>query len=98
MSPAVLGMAAHANHFVILFAVPATLLLWRAAEIKTADDVAFQRAALRPGILDEATGGVFWSVRVFFLVWRGLKQGSLFSPILQKDFFASVPGCLHRWR
>lgn len=29
-SPAVMGMAAHANHFVILFAVPATLLLWKA--------------------------------------------------------------------
>src|ERR1700722_16616137 len=32
VSPAVLGMAAHANHFVILFAVIATLLLWRAEE------------------------------------------------------------------
>ncbi len=32
VSPAVLGMAAHANHFVILFAVMATLLLWRAEE------------------------------------------------------------------
>jgi 4-amino-4-deoxy-L-arabinose transferase-like glycosyltransferase len=31
VSPAVLGMAAHANHFVNLFAVPATLLLWQAA-------------------------------------------------------------------
>ena len=38
-SPAVLGLAAHANHFVILFAVPATLLLWKAEE------------ANRPGIL-----------------------------------------------
>jgi hypothetical protein len=32
VSPAVLGLAAHANHFVILFAVPATLLLWVADE------------------------------------------------------------------
>jgi 4-amino-4-deoxy-L-arabinose transferase-like glycosyltransferase len=30
VSPAVLGMAAHATHFVVLFAVPATLLLWKA--------------------------------------------------------------------
>jgi hypothetical protein len=32
LSPAVCGTAAHANHFVVLFAVPATLLLWRARE------------------------------------------------------------------
>lgn len=32
VSPAVMGMAAHANHFVVLFAVAATLLLWRAEE------------------------------------------------------------------
>src|ERR1700722_15008695 len=29
ISPAVLGMATHANQFVVLFAVPATLLLWK---------------------------------------------------------------------
>jgi hypothetical protein len=30
VSPAVMGLAAHANHFVVLFAVPATWLLWKA--------------------------------------------------------------------
>ncbi len=30
LSPAVCGTAGHANHFVVLFAVPATLLLWPA--------------------------------------------------------------------
>ena len=30
VSPSVLGLAAHANHFVVLFAVPATWLLWKA--------------------------------------------------------------------
>ncbi len=30
ISPAVMGMAAHATQFVVLFAVPGTLLLWRA--------------------------------------------------------------------
>jgi hypothetical protein len=34
LSPAVCGTAAHANHFVVLFAVPATLLLWQAGESK----------------------------------------------------------------
>jgi hypothetical protein len=29
VSPAVMGLAAHANHFVVLFAVPATWLLWK---------------------------------------------------------------------
>jgi len=32
VSPAVYGLATHATHFVVLFAVPATLLLWRACE------------------------------------------------------------------
>jgi 4-amino-4-deoxy-L-arabinose transferase-like glycosyltransferase len=32
VSPAVCGTAAHANHFVVLFAVPATWLLWKAGE------------------------------------------------------------------
>ncbi len=34
LSPVVCGMAAHANHFVVLFAVPATMLLWQAGESK----------------------------------------------------------------
>ncbi|MEJ0091581.1 MAG: glycosyltransferase family 39 protein [Limisphaerales bacterium] len=31
-SPAVVGLAAHATQFVVLFAVPGTLLLWRAGQ------------------------------------------------------------------
>ena len=34
VSPCVYGMAAHANHFVVLFAVPAVLLLWEGNERK----------------------------------------------------------------
>ena len=34
LSPGVCGTAAHANHFVVLFAVPATLLLWQAGASK----------------------------------------------------------------
>jgi len=34
LSPVVCGTAAHANHFVVLFAVPATLLLWQAGEFE----------------------------------------------------------------
>lgn len=36
VSPDVLGMAAHASHFVVLFAVPATILLLKAVEDKQA--------------------------------------------------------------
>ncbi len=41
VSPVVMGMAAHANHFVVLFAVPATLLLLHADEDKQARTLFF---------------------------------------------------------
>ena len=57
-STAVLGMAAHANHFVILFAVPATLLLWQARN-QAGGRRFFQRTALRPGVLMKQPGICF---------------------------------------
>jgi hypothetical protein len=48
VSPAVLGLAAHANFFVILFALPATLLLWQA--IKSNSKITLFFAALLYGL------------------------------------------------
>ena len=68
VSPAVLGLAAHATHFVVLFAVPATLAVVEGIGNKPARHVFFQRAALRDGFFNEAARRVLWSI------WRGISR------------------------
>ncbi len=94
VSPAVLGMAAHANHFVILFAVPATLLLWRAAESNRRTTLLFSGLLYGLAFLMKQQGACFGLFGCFFLVWRGLKQGSLLQPDFAKRFFCFCAGML----
>jgi hypothetical protein len=73
VSPAVLGMAAHANHFVILFAVPATLLLWRATELNSRWNLFFSGLLYGLAFLMKQQGVFFiffGAVFLLFNVWR----------------------------
>jgi hypothetical protein len=74
-STTVLGLAAHATHFVVLFAVPGTLLLWRA--FQTGD----KRAAFFSGLLYglaflmKQPGLVFGLFGLAVLLWREKSAG-----------------------
>jgi hypothetical protein len=90
VSPVVLGMAAHANHFVVLFAVPATLFLWKGCEsgrrwILFSSGLLYGLAFLmkQQGIFFCAFGGMF-------LVWNGVRGGSVAA--LVKNSFAFGTG------
>jgi hypothetical protein len=71
-SPAVLGMAAHANHFVSLFIVPATWLLWRALRNDEPSDSRISGTTRRAGALRFLASGLLFGVG--FL----MKQQALF--------------------
>jgi 4-amino-4-deoxy-L-arabinose transferase-like glycosyltransferase len=85
ISPAVLGMAAHANHFVVLFAVPATLLLLRADEDKSAVTSFFSGLLYGLAFLMIQQGISFCLFGCLFLTWRAVMNKSIFSTAFAKS-------------
>ena len=79
VSPAVLGLAAHATHFVVLFAVPGTWLLWTAAESGRQRAVFFSGLLLGLAFLMKQQGICFGMFGVVFLVWRAVWTGTFVS-------------------
>jgi hypothetical protein len=94
VSPAVVGMAAHANHFVILFAVPATLLLWKAAESDRLGTLFFSGLLYGLAFLMKQQGACFCLFGCFFLAARELRKGSLVRADVVKRFFCFGAGML----
>jgi 4-amino-4-deoxy-L-arabinose transferase-like glycosyltransferase len=76
VSPAVLGMAAHANHFVILFAVPAVLLLWRAGESNRLKTLFSSGLLFGLAFLMKQQGVFFCLFGWLILVWWQLRRNS----------------------
>ena len=85
VSPAALGMAAHASHFVVLFAVPATLLLLLADETKRAATLFFSGMLYGLAFLMIQQGICFCLFGCFFLVWRAIVNKSVFSTGFAKN-------------
>ena len=94
VSPAVLGMAAHANHFVVLFAVPATWLLWQAVESNRRETLFFSGLLYGLAFLMKQPGACFCLFGCFFLAGQELKRGPLIRPDFVKRFFCFVAGML----
>ena len=86
VSAAVLGMAAHATQFVVLFAVPATLLLWCAAESNERRTFFFSGLLYGLAFLMKQPGICFGCFGAFFLLWRAARNRSLFT----RDFAGSI--------
>ena len=74
VSPAVYGMAAHATQFVVLFAVPATLLLWNASESNRAGTLFFNGLLYGLAFLMKQQGICFCLFGGFFLVWAQMQN------------------------
>jgi 4-amino-4-deoxy-L-arabinose transferase-like glycosyltransferase len=82
VSPVVVGMAAHATQFVVLFAVPATWLLWKG--IESNERKTFFLSGLLYGLafLMKQQGICFCLFGSFFLLWQAVRNKSL----LTRDF------------
>lgn len=79
VSPAVMGMAAHANHFVVLFAVPATLLLWSGLESGRSQKIFFSGLLYGLGFLMKQQGICFCLFGCATLMAVAIGQKNLFS-------------------
>lgn len=77
VSPAVMGMAGHANHFVVLFAVPATLLLWSSLESGRASKLFFSGLLYGLGFLMKQQGVCFCLFGCAALLAVGIGQKKL---------------------
>jgi len=73
-SPGVLGLAAHATQFVVLFAVPGTLLLWRAVQSGRRGPVFFSGLLYGLAFVMKQQGVVFGVFGVLVLLWRESRQ------------------------
>jgi hypothetical protein len=71
VSPGVCGTAAHANHFVVLFAVPATLLLWQVGESKRSAPLFFSGLLYGLAFLMKQQGIWFGLFGCACLAWQG---------------------------
>ena len=87
VSPAVLGMAAHANHFVILFAVPATLLLWKTTESNKWWPFFFSGLLYGLAFLMKQQGICFCLFGWAILIGRAMLDKSIFSTAFAKRSF-----------
>jgi hypothetical protein len=74
ISPSVLGMAAHATQFVVLFAVPATLLLWNSCESGRRKLCFFSGLLYGLSFLMKQQGVFFCAFGGAYLVWMGVRQ------------------------
>lgn len=74
ISPAVLGMATHANQFVVLFAVPATLCLWNSCESGGRKLLFFSGILYGLAFLMKQQGVFFCVFGGAYLLWTGLKR------------------------
>ena len=94
VSVPVLGMAAHATQFVVLFAVPATLFLLQADENKRARTLFFSGLLYGLAFLMKQQGICFCLFGCLFIVTRALRKKTLFSPGFVKNGCAFGGGML----
>ena len=81
VSPAVMGMAAHANHFVILFAVLGTLLLAKGEEFYRWYVLFFSGVCFGLAFLMKQQGICFGVFALVFVVWSAIHNRTIFSGV-----------------
>ena len=87
VSPAVLGMAAHANHFVILFALWATLLLWSGEEFYRWYVYFFSGILYGLAFVMKQQGICFSLFAVTFVIGNALVNRAVFSTVFFRKVF-----------
>ena len=86
-SPAFAGLAAHATHFVVLFAVPAMLLLLKTCETKRRGILFFSGLLYGMAFLMKQQGIVFGVFGCAFLICQAGRDGKIFSAGFAKRIF-----------
>ncbi|HEY5297698.1 MAG TPA: glycosyltransferase family 39 protein [Verrucomicrobiae bacterium] len=86
VSTAVLGMATHATQFVVLFAVPGTLLMWRALESGKRRAIFFSGLLYGLAFVMIQQGIFFGIFGVLVLLWRARAEASTASASLKQIF------------
>jgi hypothetical protein len=86
--PAVAGLAAHATHFVVLFAVPATLLLFKGCETNRRSTLFFSGLLYGLALMMKQQGICFGMFGCGFLAWRAMRSGSAFTAEFARRIFA----------
>jgi 4-amino-4-deoxy-L-arabinose transferase-like glycosyltransferase len=94
MSGAVLGLAAHANHFVVLFAVPATLLLWWADDTRRLGLLFFSGLLFGLAFLMKQPGIFFGLFGALFLVGSEIQNPRRDRAYLVKALFCLGTGMI----
>jgi 4-amino-4-deoxy-L-arabinose transferase-like glycosyltransferase len=94
VSVPVLGMAAHATQFVVLFAVPATLLLWNAVEKNLRWTLFFSGLLYGLAFLMKQQGICFCLFGWLFVVAKAMREKSLLSPGFMKKVCVFSGGML----
>ena len=79
VSPTILGMSAHATHFVVLFAVPATLLLLHESEDRNGGILFVSGLLYGLAFLMKQQGICFCLFAFFFLVLRTASNKTIYS-------------------
>jgi 4-amino-4-deoxy-L-arabinose transferase-like glycosyltransferase len=92
VSPQVLGMAAHANHFVVLFAVAATLLMLFAEERKSNGLLFFSGLVYGLAFLMKQQGVFFILFGGVFLVWLRMRTQTVFTGSFLKKIIRFAAG------
>jgi hypothetical protein len=94
VSPEVLGMEAHANHFVVLFAVPAILLLLKASESNRPRTLFFSGLLFGLAFLMKQQGICFGIFGWIFLVGRAARSKLIWSNDFTKKCFVFGGGMI----
>lgn len=87
VSPAVMGMAAHANHFVILFALWATLLLWSGEEFYRWYVYFFSGILYGLAFLMKQQGICFCVFAATFVLGNAIVNRAVFSTVFYRKVF-----------
>ncbi|HTV43479.1 MAG TPA: glycosyltransferase family 39 protein [Candidatus Sulfotelmatobacter sp.] len=90
-SPAVLGLAAHATQFVVLFAVWGALRLWKTEEFYRWHAMFFSGLLFGLAFLMKQQAICFCVFAVAVVFWNAIQTGTIFKPVfIQKLFFLGV--------
>ena len=93
-NPAVLGLAAHANHFVVLFAVWGALRLWKAEEFYRWHAMFSSGVYFGLAFLMKQQGICFCFFAVAFVVWSAIQSETLLRPVFFLKLFFLCAGML----
>ena len=88
LSVAVLGLAAHATQFVVLFAVPGVLLLWNALTTGRKQTFFFSGLMLGLAFMMKQPGVCFGLFALVMMTWQAIQKRSVFT----RDFLFSLSG------